>query len=98
MTAPAAPTSVTLTQATSGQGYGALGWAHDQTGLDRFEVLYHEENVTTWTTWILSSKTTFGAAGSYSTTVPIKDGITWAIRAFNTGNEVSTGGTAVFSG
>lgn len=98
MSAPAAPTGATLTQAVAGQGYATFAWSHVQTGLDRFEILHQEPGETVWTTWALSSKAVFGAAGSYSTVVPIRDGITWAVRAFNTSSEVSSADTAEFDG
>ena len=91
MPAPAAPTAVTLTQTTSGQGFATLAWSHVVTGLDRFLIAYKLSGDTYWTSHTLATATDLGGAGSYSTVVPIQTSIVYAVWAANTSNELSAG-------
>lgn len=89
MPAPAAPTSFTLTQPTSGSPRLTLQWSHAGTDLDRFEVLFKGPDDTIWRSHVIAPASDFGA-GPYSLDVGSPPGYQWAVRALNAAGEVST--------
>lgn len=88
MPAPAAPTSLTATQARPGDPQITLSWSHTGIDLDRFEVLRKLSGETVWTSYLLAPKADFGA-GPYSIKVAAPIGSSWAVRALNAAGEVS---------
>lgn len=62
---PAAPTNVTLVE-EGDSAETTLTWNHNQTDLDRFEVLWRESGDEPWESIALAPAADFGSGGSYS--------------------------------
>lgn len=91
MPAPAAPTSLTLTQPRVGDPTVTLAWSHTGTDLDRFQVLFRTVGATYWKSYVLAPKADFNPSGtSYSLVVATPESAEWAVRALNSSGEVST--------
>ncbi len=88
MPAPAAPTSLTITQPDANKPRLVLDWSHSGVDLDRFEVLFKRPEDTVWSSHMLAPKTDFGV-GPYSVTVSSAEGYEWAVRALNAAGEPS---------
>jgi hypothetical protein len=90
MPTPAAPTSLTLNQPRPGDPTTTLSWLHNQTNLDRFEILRRTTGTTIWTSILLGPASDFGSAGSYAAKVGSELSCEYKVRALGTGGEVST--------